>query len=202
MASSPTQEKKPISSNSNLIGSFYSSRTGTQTATACGACHVQLPLQAKFCGECGAGASEVKQNNAFTNPNLGSGYLNQQRAQVAGLPNFAQVSPQMRKAISPQLKQEYCKVITLLARERIFLVMHYTLFLLANLFGFWCAYTAYTGLNADEVTRMVVAFIPLLCINALAFACFVCINGTKREISRLKERVTYLHYQIEYVNLS
>jgi hypothetical protein len=203
MTNSSVHLKEPIPGDDGLIGSFYSGQSGkAKAAVHCANCNDELIPSAKFCGECGSSSTIAKLSNAFTNPNLGSNYLNNQRAQVVGTPNFAQISPQMRKAIPPQLKQEYCKVNTLLARERAFLVIHYALFICTNLFGFWCAYKAYTGMNADEMTRGVMAFIPIICINAFAFACFVSIKGTKGEMSRLKERLTYLHYQIEYTNLS
>jgi hypothetical protein len=202
MAGPSIQLKEPIPTKGGLIGSFYSGKPGLDKASVhCFACNEVLLPTTKFCGECGE-STTPKQSNAFTNPNLGSDYLNQQRAQVAGTPKFARVSPQMKRSIPPQLKQEYCKLSCLIARERAFLIMHYSLFLIVSLFGLWCAFTAYNGLNADEMTRAVIAFIPLVTINSLAFGCLVSIRGTKREVSRLKERLTYLHYQIEYVNLA
>lgn len=46
------------------------------------------------------------------------------------------------------------------------------------------------------------ALFPLLFVNGVALGSLVPIKGTKKEIARLKERMTYLHYQIEYVNLA
>lgn len=201
MAGSSVQLKEPISASGGLIGSFYSGASGPVKAIVhCFICNEELVPAAKFCGECGESATPKQ--NAFTNPNLGSDYLNEQRAKVAGTPKFARVSQQMKRSIPPQLKQEYCKVSCLLARERAFLIMHYSVFFIASFFGLWCAFQAYNGLNADEMTRGVVAFIPLITINSLAFACLVPIKGTRREVSRMKERLTYLHYQIEYINLA
>lgn len=202
MAGSSVQLKEPIPTNSGLIGSFYSDKSGLgKSGIHCFTCNEELLPKARFCGECGQSTTPRK-NDAFVNPNLGSNYLNDQRAQVVGTPKFARISPQMKRAIPPQLKQEYCKVSCLLARERAFLILHYSVFLIASLFGLWCAFKAYNDLNADEMTRAVVAFIPLICINTVAFACLVPIKGTKREVSRMKERLTYLHYQIEYLNLA
>ncbi len=202
MPSSSIQLKEQIATKGGLIGSFYNDKSGLDKAAVhCFTCNEELLPTAKFCGECGL-STNGKQNNVSINPNLGSNYLNEQRAQVVSTPKFARVSPQMKRSIPPHLKQEYCKVSCLLARERAFLIMHYSVFLIASLFGLWCAFKAYNDLNADEMTRAVVAFIPLICINTVAFACLVPIKGTKREVSRMKERLTYLHYQIEYVNLA
>lgn len=203
MPTPSVQLKEPITAKGGLIGSFYSGKEHTQKAIGhCTECNEEILPQSKFCGECGTQTDSIKFSNAFTNPNLGSNYLNEQRAKVVGVPNFAQISPQMKKAIPPQMKQEYCKLSCLIARERAFLLIHYLVFLFCNLFGLWCACKAYNGLVADEFTRLVVAFIPIFCINLFAFSCIVPINGTKREISRLKERLTYLHYQMEYANLA
>ena len=122
--------------------------------------------------------------------------------QAATVPAFAQVNKQMSKAIPPQLKKEYRKLTTLLARERFFLLSHYLIFLVVNLFGFWVSMKAYEGLfYADKISRALMALFPLFFINCVALGSLAPIKGTKHEITRLKERLTYLHYQIEYINL-
>lgn len=119
MASSSIGLQEPISAQGGLIGSFYSGKTVRNKAAGhCFTCNEELLPTSKFCGECGESINSSKQT--YTNPNLGSEYLNEQRSQVAGTPNFARVSQQMRRTIPPQLKQEYCKVHCLLARERAF----------------------------------------------------------------------------------
>ncbi len=202
------QVKETISNRTGLIGSFYNSKiVQEKNIHACPVCSEVLVAGSKFCGECGSAAVTDKVTPAavshnFGNHNLSSEYLNTQRKQVAGMPAFAQVSTQLRKSIAPELKQEYCKVTCLLARERVFLILHYLLFLGGNLFGLWCALTAYNGLIADEVTRTVVALVPMFFINTVAFGAVVPIGGTKKQIARLKERMIHIHYQIEYTNLA
>lgn len=200
MTGSYAQFNNPIPNEGGLIGSFFDGKSKTGSLN-CFACNETVEPDTKFCGECGASMVQ-KTNNSFANPNLGSSYLNEQRAKVVSTPKFAQVNPLLQKSIPPQLKQEYCKLATMLARERAFLLIHYSLFLVANLFGLWCALKVYSDLNADEMTKAVMASIPLLCINVLALGCLVPIRGTKQEISRLKERITFLHYQMKYINLS
>ena len=90
------------------------------------------------------------------------------------------------------------QLIVLLARERLFLYMHCFIFLSMNLTGFYFALTAYHGFIGDELTRFVVALIPMTVINLLALACLIPIKGTKREIARLKERISHVRFQIDY----
>src|ERR1700722_17622906 len=165
MVSTSVQLKEPIPASGGLIGSFYSGKVvHEKDALSCPTCNETFLPESKFCGECGTATTSkviyAPNNHNFNNLNLSSEYLNTQRKQVAGTPAFAQVSPSLRKPISPQLKQEYCKVSCLLARERVFLLLHYLLFLTGNLFGLWCAFKAYNGLVADEVTRAVIALVP------------------------------------------
>lgn len=198
MNSSHAQLKYPVATGGQLIGSFYSGKG--KALIHCRSCNEELLPETKFCGECGSKTETIRQD--FTQSTNSTAAFGHDTAKPFAMPAFAQVSQQLRKPVPPQLKQEYCKLYCLIARERAFLMLHYLLFLGSNLFGFFCAFVAYNGLVADEVTRMVIAFIPLICINVLACGCIVPIKGTKREISRLKERLTYIHYQIEYANLA
>ena len=148
--------------------------------------------ESKFCGDCG---SPTNHNHATEHSHIDG-------AHAASVPAFAQVSQQLRKPIPPELKKEYTKVSTLLIRERFFLIMHCLIYAIANLFGFFVACKAYNSFFADEMTRVMVSVIPLFFINTVALGCLVPIKGTRKELARLKNRMTYLHYQIEYVNLS
>jgi hypothetical protein len=103
--------------------------------------------------------------------------------------------------VPQELKDELAKLIVLLARERIFLYMHCGIFLTANLFGFYVAMRCYNGFIGDEMSKLIMAMTPLLFINAIALACLAPIKGTKREIARLKEQLTYVKFQIEYRNV-
>lgn len=103
--------------------------------------------------------------------------------------------------ISESLVREMQSLNAILLRERIFLVMHYSIFLASNLLGLYLASQCYVNFHGDEVTRFVLALTPLTFINAVALACLAPIKGTKREISRVQERLQYLKVQIEYGNL-
>ncbi len=103
--------------------------------------------------------------------------------------------------VPQELKEELAKLIVLLARERIFLYMHCGIFLTANLFGFYVAMRCYNGYIGDEMTKLIMSLTPLLFINAIALLCLAPIKGTKREIARLKEQLTYVKFQIEYRNV-
>lgn len=106
-----------------------------------------------------------------------------------------------KTGISESLIREMQSLNAILLRERIFLVFHWSIFLASNLLGFYLASQCYTNFHGDEVTRFVLALTPLTFINAVALACLAPIKGTRREISRVKERMQYLKVQIEYGNL-
>jgi hypothetical protein len=100
-----------------------------------------------------------------------------------------------------ELREEINKLICLLAREKVFLIMHWCIFLTLNFTGLFLAFTAYNGYIGDELTKTVMALTPMMFINTIALACLSPIKGTKREIARLKERLTYVRFQAEYSNL-
>jgi hypothetical protein len=149
----------------------------------CPNCQHSYPQDAKFCGDCGASAAGAT---------LPTKHLEH-------APNFAHVKANAE--IPKELSEELGGTIVLLARERIFLYMHCLLFLAINLFGFWLSMKIYNGYDCDELTRGVISLTPLFYINSVALVCLVPIKGTKREIGRLKERITFLRYRIEYRNL-
>jgi hypothetical protein len=204
MPSNLAQLNQSVPTDTELVGSFFSgSRPHVQTRISkqdhCPVCNEALLPQSKFCGDCGSPAHQHTDSNRN---NISDAQLHTHHAQAVSMPAFAQVSEELRKAIPPELKKEYRKLTTLLARERFFLLAHYLIFLCANLFGFWTSFKAYNELfYADEISRTVMALFPLFFINCVALGCLVPIKGTKHEITRLKERLAYLHYQIEYVNL-
>lgn len=106
-----------------------------------------------------------------------------------------------KSQVPEALVRELQSLNALLLRERIFLAIHWTIFVGANLVGFFLASQCYAGFMGDEVTRFVMALTPLTFINAVALACLAPIRGTRREISRVKERMQYLKVQIDYGNL-
>ncbi|MBX9723633.1 MAG: hypothetical protein K2X81_19670 [Candidatus Obscuribacterales bacterium] len=124
----------------------------------------------------------------------------EQGAQPQSLPSFA--VPKLTAAPrTTELNVEASKVMALLARERIFLYVHILTFLAINLFGCWVAWTCYTGFIADEVSKTMIAMTPFLFVNSLALLCIPNIKGTRAEISRLKERLNYTRFNIEYGHL-
>lgn len=110
--------------------------------------------------------------------------------------SFASVGAKKRK-VSPSLLNEMHALQVGLIRERMFLLMHWTIFLIANCFGLWLALKCYHEYNGDEVTKMLMSLTPLTFINAVSLSCFAPINGTRREIARIKERMAHVKAQIE-----
>lgn len=88
-----------------------------------------------------------------------------------------------------------------LARERIFLLMHWGLFIGTNLLGCWLAMKCYNEFIGDEMSKIMVASTPFLFINSLAMLFIVVIRGTRKEISRLKERISYVKFKIDFGHL-
>lgn len=117
-----------------------------------------------------------------------------------GFVQKSQATPR-QKGVSESLIREMQSLNALLLREKFFLVMHWSIFLAANLLGLYLASKCYYGFMGDEVTRFVLALTPLTFINATALACLAPIKGTKREISRVKERLQYIKVQLEYSDL-
>ena len=103
-----------------------------------------------------------------------------------------------RLDVPKELQDELGKLIVLLARERVFLYLHCSVFLSLNLFGFWSALKAYHDFVCDDLTKFIMALTPLMFINSLALFFLSPIKGTKREIARLKERVSYVRFQMDY----
>ncbi|MGH9548539.1 MAG: hypothetical protein ACRD3W_04155, partial [Terriglobales bacterium] len=116
-------------------------------------------------------------------------------------PKFAQVGATQKRDIPPEVRAEFTKLLCLLARERLFLIMHCLIFVTLNLTGLSLSLHAYNGFIGDDMTRSVMALTPLFFINTVALACLAPIKGTKREIARIKERIKFVRIQIEYRNL-
>lgn len=116
-------------------------------------------------------------------------------------PNFAQVGRRKQRQVSPELVRELETLNAALIREQFFLIVHWSIFLVTNLIGFFIAMQCYTGMVGDEMTKIVMALTPLTFINAVALACLAPIKGTRAEIARIKERVQYVRFQMEYANV-
>ena len=153
--------------------------------SACPHCNHHLLLTAKYCGECG-NAVLVKETESD---------------QIHQTPFFAEVHTHQVNEVPQELRDDLDKLFAFLTRERFFLCFHYLVFLSMNLFGFFLSLKTYNEFIGDEVSKMIIAITPFAFINLLAFLCFSPIKGTKKEIARLKERITYVRYKIEYWGL-
>lgn len=119
----------------------------------------------------------------------------------APAPGFVRKGATRRRAVPEELVREMQSLNALLLREHLFLVMHWTIFVIANMIGFWLAIQCYSGMVGDEVTRIIMALTPLTFINAVALACLAPIRGTRREISRIREKMQSTRVQIEFSNI-
>jgi hypothetical protein len=178
---------------------------------ACRRCTQYVDAAAKFCGSCGEAASLDKravagqatgQYTVQTAARMASNMANVQaenfyRSHQQATPSFA--APKRRnKVVPPEMREEMTTIITMLVRERVFLIMHYAIFVVTNLIGFIIAYKCYVEFIGDDVTKTMVASTPLLFINLCALCCLVPIKGTKREIARLRDRMTNLKLRLEF----
>ncbi len=119
------------------------------------------------------------------------------RTHQESTPSFA-APKRKRRPVPPEIREEMNGIITHLIRERFFLIMHYTIFLITNLIGFGMAIKCYAEFIGDDVSKTMVAITPLLFINLVALLCLAPIKGTKGEIARLKDRMTNLKLRLEF----
>jgi hypothetical protein len=164
---------------------------------SCSTCGQPQSRALKFCTNCGSAIQSAPAN--YQN-NYQTGYISQ-KVVVHQAPVFAKVHGNQPHEIPKQLQEELGKLLITIARERLFLYFHWLVFLAVHLLGFYLAYLLYVGYNADELTRIVLSGTAIMFINLSAFFCLPPIKSTRREIARLKEQLTYLHYQIEYRHL-
>lgn len=116
---------------------------------------------------------------------------------TGGAPTFAQVGGGKLET-SPKLIAEMQSLNASIIREHLFLAMHCTIFLVCNIIGLYISLSCYYGCHGDEVTKLVMAFTPLTFINFVALSCLSPIKGTRREITRLREKKQYVQFQMEY----
>jgi hypothetical protein len=178
--------------------------TGHNQGHSCSNCNDYLESEAKFCGSCGF----IVAPNSFS-----LSELTEQQARLLSrpsapmdddapyVPSFAVPVTQPNRRVT-ELSDEAHKLMVLLARERIFLYFLIASFLCINLFGCWAAWTCYSGFNGDEMSKMVMASTPFLFINLVALVVIVPIKGTKKEIARLKTRLSHTQFNLEYGHLN
>lgn len=178
-------------------------------------CSTSIDPGSKFCGNCGAAAvlqtrhgqqnhlntsRAVQSSNAvntravqFAREHSGSGPSSAPKA----TPSFARNQRQNR-VIPQEMRDEMSVLMATLVRERFFLIMHYLVFVVTNLIGLAITFKCYVEFDGDELSKMMMASTPLMFINLVALCSLVPIKGTKREIARVKERMTYLKLAMEF----
>lgn len=201
-----TTSEMTVSGIHNKVGSLVGCKT----------CRHYIQPAAKFCGNCGASQdmgstatqhklravrqfSQEIQDFAGSKDRAESNRQNKQAAaQKLATPDFAR---KKKRGLSPAAREEMVVLETMLVRERFFLLMHCSIFLVVNLIGLFIALKCYFEFNGDEMAKIMMATTPLMFINLVALTSLVPIKSTKREIARLIERKTYLKLQSEYENL-
>ncbi|MBI4532300.1 MAG: hypothetical protein HY711_00010 [Candidatus Melainabacteria bacterium] len=170
----------------------HSFATAAPIKPGCLACANSLEPGAKFCGTCGT------PTQIGTHGHQALAILSKPPNKV---PGFAPIVPRPVPGAIQEFQQELGKIIVLLARERLFLYFHWLTFLALNASGVVISFKCYFGYLGDELTRLMMASTPLLYVNCLALLCIVPIRGTRKEIARLKERLNFVKFQIEYFHL-
>lgn len=167
-----------------------------ENAVVCSNCQSPVEAQAKFCGHCGFVTATT---NLRVEETTAAGAAD---APQRGMPSFATAGIPTETAKTNELIVEANKLMLHLARERLFLILHWGIFLFINLFGVWAAWKCYVDFCGDEMSKMMVASTPFLFINSMGLLCLVPIKGTRSQIAFLKERISYLRFNIEFGHLS
>jgi hypothetical protein len=169
-------------------------QAGNRTGTRCATCSAALEPGARFCGECGASmhrpqAEPSQSSQSSCNNAPGGGQT----------PSFAR--PKGRNTVDPAVNKELGSLLVLLARERVFLIMHWAIFVTLSLIGFSLAMKCYTEFHGDHMSKLMMSITPMLFINLTALVCLTPIKGTKREIERLEEKIAYLKFSVRFKHL-
>lgn len=162
-------------------------------------CHAVQDAGSRYCGECGVrtGASPAGDCAVATAP---VSPLLKKQSKSERTPTFAKVSSPASKLLA-ELRSQHGDLVIELLRERIFLLFYWSLFLIINLFGFWVAMRCYREFIGDEVSKLMISMTPLMFINTIGLVCLASIKGTKQNIARLKEKLNYVKFQIEFGHL-
>lgn len=166
----------------NLKAAVMPVQTLANERTLCQSCGQFHPKTSKFCNHCGQAKAATPQAPAV----------------ATRAPAFAHAHSQ---GIPAELQEELGGVLIAVARERLFLYFHWLVFLGVHALGFVLAYMMYQDFAGDETSKILFALPPLFFFNVTAFFCLPIIKSTRFQISRLKEKLTYLHYRIEYHEL-
>ena len=167
------------------------SQVGIRTGTRCATCSAALEPLARFCGECGASMHrpQPEPSQSPCNNAPGSGQT----------PSFAR--PKGRNTADAAATRELGSLLVLLMRERLFLIMHYSIFAIISLIGFGLAMKCYFEFHGDDMSKLMMAITPMLFINLTALLCLTPIKGTKREIERIQEKIAYLKFTVRFRHL-
>ena len=178
------------------------------TSVSCLHCSAAIhasDTSSKFCGNCGAPRMHSRFGPGNVDPIISktaiqsSNAINEKLAQSTNrsTPAFAKNKRQSR-SIPPEMRAEMASLMAAELRERIFLFMHYAVFLVTNMIGLFISVKCYVEFAGDELAKMMIAATPLMFINLIALCGLVPIKGTKKEIARIKERMTYLKLAMEF----
>jgi hypothetical protein len=162
-----------------------------RAGTRCANCSTACEPGARFCGECGATThrAQAETSNQACNNAAAGGQA----------PTFAR--PKMRSTVDPAVSKELGSLLVLLMRERVFLIMHWCIFVTLSLIGFSLAMKCYTEFHGDDMSKLMMAITPMLFINLSALVCLTPIKGTKREIERIQEKIAYLKFSVRFKHL-
>lgn len=192
----------------SLAGCLHCSTTIDQGSKFCGNCGAPTALPTRFGPSHGTNKEQSLSSKSSASAVQASNALNAKAAQYlkgtegaaaavkTGIPSFARNEKHSR-AVPPEMRAEMAGLIASLMRENIFLVGHYLIFLVTNLIGLWIAVKCFVEFNGDELSKLMMASTPLMFINLTALTALVPIKGTKREIARINERMTYLKLAME-----
>ncbi|MBX9949380.1 MAG: zinc ribbon domain-containing protein [Candidatus Obscuribacterales bacterium] len=169
----------------------FNSQTAIRSGVRCAACSSPNDAGARFCGECGVSMHRPQMDTAQSVCNNAPG--------GAQAPSFAR--PRTRNTVDPAISRELGSLLVLLMRERIFLIMHWTIFVTLSLIGFGLAMKCYTEFHGDDMSKLMMAITPMLFINLSALVCLTPIKGTKREIERIQEKIAYLKFSVRFKHL-
>lgn len=172
----------------------YAVATMVNAGPTCSNCKEQLESRAKFCGGCGF----IVAPDSFSIQDYQSSRMDHK---PVALPSFAVPKKAVSRNRLNELNEEIEKITLSLTRERLLLCLQLVCFLAVNLFGFWVAWKCYFDFLGDEMSRMMMASTPFLFINSVALVILAPIKGTRAEIARLKERLSYVRFNLEFGHL-
>lgn len=96
------------------------------------------------------------------------------------------------------MADELESLTVVLWRERIFLLAFWAAFIAVNLTGFALSVECFTRFIGDTISKLIMAGTPFLFVNIPSLLCFLLINGAKRQIARLKEKINYTRFRMEH----